>query len=714
MMEGEMVMVGKRKADEGTSAGGPAGTSQTLLSPKLRRLAQTVIPFHAVVKLRRIEDEEAEEVTRKSVLPPNELIGLGSPVLDILMGYLDEKSLKNSRGVCKSWEDAARRTLMKRCGLDVEAFFRAVRPSEQNRVELYSSWSFKYNSSPGGSKWKVTRAWTNFLRKWGNGAKSLTLRGLTIEEECLVWIRKLLCEWCRNVADLSLEFKSGPNDTEMAVRSAAEEIEDFRRFLEVRDEVEFEEIWMAKEDHAFTPYPLLPNIRSLRVSATSNEVASFLSINVLLSCPKLKHLFLSEQRFLEKAEEDFGQNGAGADRNVKSGWIILDFLSERPSITLKLQTFEWLENETNRSRPSSDIDDNEGFWTRGRKSGPGPVLRRMPFLQFGDSLTTLHWNVLHVNGNGSLRFPLVLEAVAGNLRKLDLRSGLRSFPKALQGLRLPGPGNPPRLIRRPLPPMPRLSTLQIGFVNCFQVCLNDLVDAAPNLSTLEISACKACVEFFMFKYQVLLRKGPYETRPSEQPHPNLKCLKSGLIVWNMESFQWIVDKFPNLEELWVGLRLDHNSMIWYGRGFKMDSIFQKLAEFHSLKRFNWSMSYPVKLHVLLAGLAEVGERMSSLESCHIHVHCIVCPNHPESVVEREQFEASRTQILDTIFKMRQSACKFLVTANYANIFAIDVKDRTNRPSLFFARTWKELLLPFIERNRIPIEFRCSYAEQQAI
>jgi hypothetical protein len=615
---------------------------------------------------------------------PNELIVLGSPdLLPIVMNFLDQNSLNNCRQVCQSWEDAARKTLMKRCDLDVEAFFRAVRPSEQNRVELYSSWSFEYNSSPGGSKWKVTRAWTNFLRKWGNGAKSLTLRGLTIEEECLVWIRKLVCEWCRNVADLSLEFKSGPNETdEVAVRSVAEEIEDFQRFLEVRDEVEFEEIWMAKEDHhAFTPYSVLPNIQTLRVSTTSNEVASFLSINVMLSCPKLKQLFVSEQRVLERAE-DFGQ-----DRNVKSGWIILDFLSERPNITLKLETFEWLENETNWSRLPSDIN-TEVFWTRG-KNGSGRVVRRMPFLQFGDSLTSLYWNVLHLNGSGSLRFPGVLEAVEGNRRKLDLRSGLRGAPEALRGC-LPGPGNTPGLIGRPLPPMPRLSILQIGFVNCFQVCLNELVDAAPNLSTLEISACKACGRYWALKFQDILRKGPWETRPSEQTHPNLKCLKSGLLVWNMESFQWIVDKFPNLEELWIGVKTDGWYMLSYERGLKIDSFIHTLEEFHSLKRFNWSISGPVKLYELLAGLAEAGEKLPSLESCHIHVSWILCPFHPESVAKREQFEANRTQILDTIFKMRKSACKFVVTANHANIFLIDEKDqdwfRYPPPSPVFARS----------------------------
>jgi hypothetical protein len=652
--------------------------------------------------------------------PPNELIVLGSPVLlPIVMSFLDRNSLNNCRQVCQSWEDAARRTLMKRCDLDVEAFFRAVRPSEQNRVELYSSWSFEYNSSPGGSKWKVTRAWTNFLRKWGNGAKSLTLRGLTIEEECLVWIRKFLCECCRNVADLSLEFEnSTDSDSRMSEQRFGKQLIDFRQYLEDGDEVKFEEIWMAKEDHAFTQYPLLPNILSLRVSTTSNEVASFLSINVLLSCPKLKHLFVSEQRFLERAEEDFGLNGAGVDRNVKSGWKILDFLSERPNITLKLETFEWLENETNWSRPSSDIN-NEVFWTRG-KNGSGRAVRRMPFLQFGDSLKRLHWNVLHLNGSGNLRFPGVLEQVAGNLRKLNLRSGLKGALEALRGC-LPGPGHPPGLIRRPLPPMPSLSTLQIGFVDCFQVCLSELVDAAPNLSTLQISACEceACVdEFYVFKYQFLLRKGPWEVRPSEQTHPNLKCLKSELVVWNMESFQWIVDKFPNIEELWIGVQSDGYYMMSYGKGLKIDSIFHTLEEFHSLKRFNWSISGPVKLHVLLAGLAEAGEKLSSLESCHIHVHWILCPIHPESVLERQQFEASRTQVLDTIFKMRQPACKFVVTTSYANIFVVDEKDhdwfRYPPPPLVFASTWKDLLLPFIERHRIPIEFRCSSAEQQAI
>jgi hypothetical protein len=54
----------------------------------------------------------------------------------------------------------------------------------------------------------------------------------------------------------------------MAERSVLE-IEDFRRFLEDGDEVELEEIWMAKEDHAFTPERLnVGKERSLHIHSS--------------------------------------------------------------------------------------------------------------------------------------------------------------------------------------------------------------------------------------------------------------------------------------------------------------------------------------------------------------------------------------------------------------------------------------------------------------
>jgi hypothetical protein len=49
------------------------------------------------------EDASAPKMPRMSNVrapPPNEFIALGPPVLRILMGLLDNKTLKNSRQVC--------------------------------------------------------------------------------------------------------------------------------------------------------------------------------------------------------------------------------------------------------------------------------------------------------------------------------------------------------------------------------------------------------------------------------------------------------------------------------------------------------------------------------------------------------------------------------------------------------------------------------------
>jgi hypothetical protein len=78
----------KKKAREASATSGTPGRGRRrmrlwLPSPKLKRFAQTDIPSNASpVNLRRIEDNE--EVTKMSFFPPYELIGLGSPVLDIV------------------------------------------------------------------------------------------------------------------------------------------------------------------------------------------------------------------------------------------------------------------------------------------------------------------------------------------------------------------------------------------------------------------------------------------------------------------------------------------------------------------------------------------------------------------------------------------------------------------------------------------------------
>jgi hypothetical protein len=93
--------------------------------------------------------------------PPNEFIALGSPVLRILTGFLDNKTLKTSRGVCRSWEDTARRTLMTRADLNIQSIMNNLPQSENGRVELYSSWVLEYNKP-----W-IMGLETHILKEWG-------------------------------------------------------------------------------------------------------------------------------------------------------------------------------------------------------------------------------------------------------------------------------------------------------------------------------------------------------------------------------------------------------------------------------------------------------------------------------------------------------------------------------------------------------------------
>jgi hypothetical protein len=187
--------------------------------------------------------------------PPNEFIALGSPVLRILMSFLDNKTLKNSRQVCKSWEDTARRTLMTRADLNIQSIMNNLPQSEYGRVELYSSWVLEYN-----------KAWmglgTYILGEWGEAPTSLSLKGLTLDADCLRWIRKILSSWCPNVSSLSLQFQdTARNVDDRSSQIQSEELKHFQTFLQNMNRGGEGSIL----SHPFAPYPILPNIRSLRV-----------------------------------------------------------------------------------------------------------------------------------------------------------------------------------------------------------------------------------------------------------------------------------------------------------------------------------------------------------------------------------------------------------------------------------------------------------------
>jgi hypothetical protein len=723
--------------------------SETLPSSS-KRLAITNIDEEkdsSVGKLARMSSTSNVNVSR----PPCELISFGSLVLDIVMDYLDEKSLKNCRQVCKSWEEAARRALMKRCDLNVQKFYNNVEPSGRNRVELYTSWILDYVSwfpydesvfpEPEAEPSQQEITWKAFLPKWGAVPKSLALTGLTLDEGCLKWIRNLLCVWCPNVAELSLQFRDGGN--ERKTERVIQELKDFQQYLDERDEVEFEKIWTAKDDHAFTPYPVLPNIRSLRVGKRADQMTSFFSINVLLSCPNLKHLFVSEVSSFGDSKEDcdcedsdvdsdeycYSDDEEGYDDEEEvdenEGFRIIHFLSQRPEITLKLETFKWQDSAGHCSAFYHNDDDSlylewgnvvREFAARSRnRQNPS-----LPILQFGDALKSLHWNVLELNAEWNLLIPGVLEQFAGNLRTLDLRRveiHENILPQTCGGCpwflydRLPV-----NLAPHDFPAMPKLSTIQMSSWSCNEISLSDLVDAGPNLKTLEISGCERCENQWtslLEDKECIWGGSRRRNRPPNhvmQVHANLKTLKAEISMRDEETLRTTVQKFPNLEELSIG-----NGGLFETQ-LKFKRILETLEELKSLRRFKWTICGPLDVARILKWIAAAGRRMEKLEICHLRF--IIRPTLDAAhAIKSEGFLRKKKRLLKKILATKHSSCRFIVTTNSEMVFQkrrkVPTFDSWPLPRNY-RRDWKLLLFTFIRIHGLPIEMRYSPTEEQPI
>jgi hypothetical protein len=659
------------------------------------------------------EASSSSSSARLSVLPLNELVAFRSPILDIVMGYVeDTNSLKSCRQVCSSWEEAAREALMSKSALNVTQFLNNVEPVGQARVGLYSSWILDYGDKQQQSA-EREMDWIEFLREWGEGAKSLSLRGLTLNADCLVWIRDLLSSGCPNVKELSLEF-----DESQGIRDALlrQEIDEFKGYLDDGDTLKFRRIWKAKGDHAFAPYPLLPNIHSLRVGKKADRMTSFFSINVLLSCPDLKHLFVSELNMFE----DLGfmvtlLNGTLAE--VRGYCTILDFLMKRPDITMKLETFGWQYDDVRVCRsPSLNETVRSKLEDMMNASGRNALL--MPFLQFGDSLNclkSLHWNALHLTESGDLLFPGVLEHVAGNLRKLDLRVLRTDTNTSSQQALLSGcPGEQfcardvPILCHHTFPSMPRLSVLQIGFRDCYKISLNELVDAAPNLFTLEVSASECCDIRWMRHCgcrDVDVWTGPVSGVLKR--HTNLKVLKTGISLRSEMTLHSITKKFPNLAELWIGVEGSKT----YWTELMLDDIFQKLGVLYSLKRFKWTINGPIDVAAILSAFTEAAEKMLSLETCHVRFTCPTL-NLPYAVDDK-RFHQNKAELLEKILRTKHSFCRFIVTTNSKGFATDGIRGSSSflAPPAAVANTWNDIILPYIKRQNLPIEFHYSSAER---
>jgi hypothetical protein len=403
------------------STGSISSSGSERKSSNLKGLTQSSNPVDAELEIpTRIRIDDEKDSSRNFELP-NELISPDSLALEKVMDYLDTKSLKACRQVDGNWEEAARRVLMKRQKLNIVEFLTKTKKTEQERVQLYRSWTVEYN--PPRRQKRVSK---KFLQEWGEAVKCLTLTGLSLDLKCMAWIRNILSTWCPNLTELCLEFGMLKREKRSLPRRRKsvddKQVEDFSHYLNMDNSDELRNVLLWKKQHTFAPYPILPNLHTLRVGKKSNKISSYLAIIIILSSPNLRHLFLSELR---------------CDRPWEwKSFRIIDYLSRRPDITLKLESFAW-QDANERFGPFEKYNstyilylfDN---WEEEMKkfAAQSRIRNNLPLIQFGDKLKSLHWDVLHVYRR-KLLLPGILEQVAGNIRKLDLRKAprLRHLPE---------------------------------------------------------------------------------------------------------------------------------------------------------------------------------------------------------------------------------------------------------------------------------------------
>jgi hypothetical protein len=232
------------------------------------------------------------------------------------------------------------------------------------------------------------------------------------------------------------------------------------------------------------------------------------------------------------------------------------------------------------------------------------------------------------NGLGLLSGTLD-KTVAGNLRNLSTRKAVMdptSFP-VLKEEEVEPPlvvwgwiGYPQlRLISRERPVliheqvkclnridyllMPKLVQLEIGLRSCYTISLSDLLDAAPNLRTLTITGCEChdvledSVEGNSYDNAAARNQRlpsdniwqGYSHFLSIKPHNSLKFLDAGVSMRTDEILQTTVQKFPNLEELWIGPKFNDQPS---KTTLELESVFRILQELLSLQRLKWNYANP--------------------------------------------------------------------------------------------------------------------------
>jgi hypothetical protein len=599
----------------------------------------------------------------------------GSFVLWNVLEYLDVESLKTCRQVNKEWEFRARQVLMKKCELNVNAW----RTIDITRLELFTSWKLDLNSRE-----RTEHFWTSVLQNWGSKVESLHMLGVTPGWTTIV--RGALVTWCPNLKEIRLA--SAP---EINCHLQLFDLQDFCHTL---DRTETVEEFNAALDNAqmpiFEPFPTLGSIHTVTMEWNNDcqRMPACLPVVIFLivkSCPRLKHLNLLD---LEPS--------LLANRLEDSRFGILMHLARHPSVTKRLESFVW-RMKNNRSLDVAWRRDVETQVVRFVTGNP-----KIPRMQFGTCLKSMHWDIMHIDRNGGPLLPGILnQSVAGNLNRLTTS---RVIIDASQVMHLQRPEFvmnaearrrwislnllPPPILTLAYPTLRNLRELSISIETCKSIRLHHLVDAVPEIERLSIreSFSSHLPEDDGFLTDMI---APVDS--AIQPHTNLRTLSFNVRLRSGAVVGKIAVKFPYLQELSIGY-----AGIFQGNfDLSNRTLVDFLVGLHYLKRFALRIPDNLDMVNLIEHIADAQDRLPQVEKYDLRfIPCWIITGTYEYVRRKQELHA----------RIRKSStgtnCRFMVSWWNSGLLGLHEMYR-NSPQEESLRQF----ISFVKHHRLPLELK---------
>jgi hypothetical protein len=250
----------------------------------------------------------------------------------------------------------------------------------------------------------------------------------------------------------------------------------------------------------------------------------------------------------------------------------------------------------------------------------------VPSIAFGSNLKYLHWDATHVERNGGVLLPGILNtSLASDLKKLSIAKVVLDASMLSQLQRPPFVRDaaerrrwinthlspPPRLIIK-YPVMTGLRELSISVDTCYSIRLNDLINAVPNLSKLYLLQSEP--NKVMFPENARWTGMMMTSLEPIVQHRNLRFLNLCVCLSTARIVGTIAAKFPLLlEELWIG-HPDSNRLEF---NLSQTTLLNMLESLKSLKRFKMFLSRDLHMAQVITHITDVQARLLWVELYHL-------------------------------------------------------------------------------------------------